>query len=577
MLSLSESFIKRRIAAELLAYTVWKIFPNVTLAGGGVHSLGFFYDFIFEQPLLEDSLALIEVGLRTLLKEDLPLRFASMMRENAQAYFSHHQHPLLAEKAGEEELNIIEVLQLEKFSGLCPSLEVQSTGEIGYIKLLDVQSEQIELGEESYLVTRLLGNAFLNPYDLKKFSKEYAIYKKKGNHQLLGKELNLFSQSEQLGQLEWIWHPKGEQLRTLLKNWIEPRLSELAAAFVSSPLIIKEARRKNKTSPLTFHLGEEHYQFASSPLLSHSYLLNAQWRAQEVLPLKVIEYFKEYKFPSDAEVCGLLCGYSYLKDQMTICCQEQHTIKQLISSLLFIEQIIRIFSFEAHWYLITSPKKSGKGKIEKAAIEKLVQAAQGAFYPLQSETLEEEEIEGPRLELRIVDRLGRQWPCSTLSVIMHERQALDLFKVQDRGEAKAPVLITQSVWGSLERFIALLLEHYEGNLPAWLAPEQVRFLTITPKACSYAQEVAALVEKQGVRVKVDKRDVKLDEKVHTAQKEKVPYIVIIGENEVNKKNLTVKKNQQSDKRQKPSVTLDEFLVEVLNEVSCPILKSEINL
>jgi|GEM_PF-2230904 len=564
----------KRVAAELLAYAVLQLFPNVTLVGGGVNKLGFFYDFIFSQPLPPDASSLIEVELRKVLKEDHPIRFANMMRENTENFFLHHSQPFLADRARNEASNILELLQIRSFSGLCPSCDIQSTIEVApCIKILDLQEKEIQFQEDSYGVIRFIGNCFTDQQELKKFSKQYERHRKKAGHLELGKELNLFIQNSESNEIETIWMPKGEHLRLILQDWVKPYFTSRNVQFVSTPTLIKKSKNKLPEDSLRLNFKDQIYWLVSSRLQAHSEILQTQWKAKQALPIGVAEYGLSYKIQSDGDLDGVLSSHSIFADQMTLCCKREGAIKEIISFLLFIEQIIKIFSFEARWYLVTSLGKGSKAKTEAEAVEKLIEAAQHCEFPFQTEKIEEEGIEGPRLELRIVDKLQREWPCSTLTIVVHEIKILDFFKNQVKDKenlSEVPLLMTQSLWGSLDRFIALLIEHYEGHLPIWLAPEQIRILVISKSAQSFAKHVLETCLEKGLRITADVRDIKLSEKVHDTGKEKIPLNVVIGENESNKKYLTVQDVHRSGKSQ--VLTLDRFLDKELLEIKCPVLK-----
>ncbi len=479
MSSYSDLTIKRRAAAELLAYVVCKQFPNVLLVGGGVTKLGFYYDFIFEQNLPGDCLNFFEMHLKTLIKEDLPIRFATMMRENAQSFFNHHQQPILAEAAMDRELNVIDLMQVEAFSGICPVLPIESTSQAGHVKLFDVQHSENRFNDEIYTVTRLIGTAFDYFSELKRFSKRYDQYLKKRDHRLLGKELNLFSQNSLLGEIEWIWHPKGQILRNLLQNWVESQSLFFDYQSVATPLVIKSMKRKRDPSAFTLSIDDDSYQLSPSRLFQHLVFLQSSIEAGERLPVRLVEYGMIYHSHPKNELFGLLCADSVWSDQRTIVCSKELLIKDLISSLLFIEQIIKIFGFEARWYLVTSVGKKAKDRAEREAVEWLEQALQqhSLFYSLQSEKVEEEQLVGPRLELRIIDELQREWTCSKIAIVVHERKVLDFLRHQDQNkdDSNRLVVISQSLWGSLDRFVALLIEHCEGVLPLWLAPSKCVF------------------------------------------------------------------------------------------------------
>lgn len=567
MLLQSDLAQRRRFAAELLACTVLNQFPNVLLAGGGVNQLGFYYDFVFQQKLSSDFLAFIEMHLKTLVKEDVSIRFGSMMRENAESFFLHHHQPLLAKITCNQKLNVVDLLQLNKFSGLCPHLAVEKTGQAGYLKLLDMQNREVVFDQESYTVTRIVGSAFPQVADLKHFSKQYDFYLKKKDHRLLGKEMKLFYQDSQVSSIEWMWLPGGLWLRNFLQNWADSQAQAFNYLPVATPGMIKKNNKKN--SPFALDLKkegqQETYKLDSSKIQQHLALLKTF--SFDSTPLRLIEYGTIYEPQPEAELFGLLCENTTWTDQRTIVCSKELLSKELISSLLFIEQIIKIFGFEAHWCIITSIQKSSKSKAEKEAIESLEQAIQGAplFYSFTSERIEEENIIGPRLELRIKDELQREWSCSSLTIVLHERKALDFLKNQDQNgdSSKYLTVISKSLWGSLDRFVALLIEHYEGELPLWLAPEQVRVLSISKKGQHFIEQIVEKCQQLGIRVKSDLRDVKLSQKIHDVRRERVPYTIIIGDQEVRKMQLTVQYRKWPEKSH--VLELDKFVEWILKE------------
>ncbi|MFI5344074.1 MAG: His/Gly/Thr/Pro-type tRNA ligase C-terminal domain-containing protein, partial [Chlamydiales bacterium] len=410
--------------------------------------------------------------------------------------------------------------------------------------------------------------AFPTSFELKQFTKKYDHYLKKQDHRLLGRELDLFSQVEQLGELEWVWHPKGQCLRSLLQNWVEDQRKDLNAQAVSTPLMIRRSKKqKLNANQFNFFTDEGSYALSSSRLMQHAYLISLQCDVNDSHPIRLIEYGMIYKSQPPEELFGLLSATAALSDQMTVYCQKRQMIKELTSSLLFFEKIIRIFGFEACWYLIASPRKSAKERAEREAVEWLENAVQQSslFYPFQSERVEEEQLEGPRLEMRIVDGLQREWPGATLQIIVHQDEALGFLQ-----NCPHRLLIAQSVWGSLDRFVALLIERCEGEIPFWLAPEQVRVLVIGKSSQDYAEEVAEKCQQIGIRVKTDRRDVKLSEKVYEARRERIPYLVIIGEQEVKKDYLTLQSVQRPGKSD--VLRLDDFLKQLEKERQCPELK-----
>jgi threonyl-tRNA synthetase len=560
---------QRLLAAQLLGLVVWQLFPDITLAGGGINSLGFYYDFILEQPLTETMLELIEVHLHRFIKEEHPVRFISMMRENAQSLFEHYHHILLAQQVGEQNSNILELVQVEDFYGLCPQLSLVSTLEVGYVKLLDSQEFMQEINGEEIRITRLIGTSQQSARDLKSFIKQYELFLKKRDHRSLGPRLKLFSFSESMGVLGVQWHFKGLRLRRLLQDWLDRQLPENEKQ-ISTPVAV----RQNFLMPDSFALnpfifeGQE-YRLRSSPLRQHLEFLQNFPKDLEELPWRITEYASVYRQYPESQWWGLFCTCAYLMDHTTICCTKEQVASELISSLHFIEQIITIFGFEAQWYLIAFRQKSLKARREQKSIGWLRQAIQASprSYSFFPELQEEEEGESPRLELRVRDAVGREWPASTLGIVQQRQEATSL-SVQQVKEQPQLVVLARQIWGSLDRFIALLVERYEGALPLWLVPEQVRVIAIGEANQAYARQVSQRLQQKGLRVGLDVRQAKLSIKVHEAEKENVPYLILLGEQERIKQKISIRVAGKGDHNQ--SVDLETFLNKLYQESLSPM-------
>lgn len=552
-----------RLGAELLGYVVWRLFPDVQLVGGGVNSLGFYYDFVFRQPLTKETLELVDVELYRFIKEDHPVRYLSMMRENAKSLFEHHRHFLLAEKAGEEDCNILELLQIGEFFGLCPTLTLASTLEAGHIKLLNCAVvAQEEEGADSLTITRITGTSRPFAKELKSFLKTYEAFLKKRDHRLLGPKLNLFSFSEKMGPLGAIWHPKGMQLRRILQEWLIQKIGP--SAEICTPTAVKENFLPADSQILEpFYFDGKEYLLRPSFLLQHLESMKNFSFDPEELPWKVSETGTVFRYYPESQRWGLFCACSYLSDHTTICCKKEQVVPELISSLHFIEQIITIFGFKAQWFMVAGRVKSPKNRQEQEAIGWLKHAFQESqcSYPLAPDLCEEEEGETPRLELRISDPLGREWAASGVRILAAVPE--DLTKSDYLDDMRSSLVVfSRQLWGSLDRFVGLLLEHFEGVLPFWLAPEQVRVIAIGEANRDYAKEVSRHLEQKGMRVRLDLRQGKLGGRIHEAEIENVPFLLLIGEQERLKQKISVRAAGKGSHNQ--LVDLEEFLTEVSN-------------
>ncbi len=577
---LSSSFLAhQRLLAELLAYAVCQIFPDVLFLGGETCRLGFFYRFVFSQKLPSDALSIIETELKKNLKEDCAIRFATMMRENAQAYFLHHRQPFLAELAATKEHNLVEIVQIGKFASLCPELkELTSSLKISpLVKLFELQKEEIEVEGQFYQTTIIKGNSFANKQELKQFCKQYDRYKKKGNHLFLGSELQLFEKVPVLSQLETCWLPKGEQIRHTLKKWVAPYWERSEVKQVTTPNFTLFNKKNSKTTAL-FHAEGATYQPISSRLAAHSELIFLLQQNIGKQTLKVMEYGPLFHSVKNKDLEGILWRQVRYADQATLYCTKEEAIREIISFLHFIEQIIKIFRFKAHWSFITSLEKKGERQSENSAERIAVKLLREAVNKTESFIFQEEKREkctelkeGPRLELTITDRLNRSWPCSTFTVVAQKLRVIDFLNSpsENREETEKRFFLKASIWGCLDRFIALLLEHDEGELPFWLAPEQVRILEIGEKAEQFAQFAYSFCQEKKLKVSRDCRSVALKEKLRDAHRSLIPVIVIIGEKEASKQMLTVQTRQQPNKSQ--FLTLDQFLMLKELEIDWPTL------
>ncbi len=405
------------LAAEMLTYAVGQLFPNVLFASSGVLKHGFYCDFIFEQPIYSEMLSLIDTNLRSSLKDAPEVHIRSMMRENASSLLEHHQQPHLADIIAGDQTNIIDLVQIGDHYGLCLS-PLNDPALIGAARVLEMEEVLLE-GDMK--VTRLIGAAFEDSQKLKDFVKLYNALLKKKDHRILGPKHNLFFFDPAISEAEPFWLPDGVQYKHILIEWLESKLQSTNFLKVETPL-------------------------GTDRVLQHIYLINK-------LNIKrpVFEYEKKYQEVPDAEKWGLFNNNSYLSDLMTFRCSKKEVVDNVISSLQFIEQTIRIFGFEAHWHLIASKQRTQKANKEirnsEFEIRKIIDEVVRRFsfsYPFISEIQEEQNSLGPRLELRLIDEIGREWPSAAITFVLQD-SADDIF-------------IARSFWGSLERFIALLLE-----------------------------------------------------------------------------------------------------------------------
>ena len=557
-------------ASVVLSYIVKRQFSDAILVGGGTNSLGFYYDFIFSQSLADHLLEMIEVEFRTFIKENHEFRMVSMMRENAASFFEHQDHPLLAESIVNERENILSFLQLNQFFGVCPPNELTQTQEIGAVKILGKETYFSFLGQQNVQVTRLIGVVRENPQNLKIFNKAYDQFVKKRDHRVLGKQLNLFQVPVNQKNVETTWYSKGMCLKKILEDWVFCGSGEENFWIQTPRFTLKQKKSYGDLGPI-FEEEENIYEWVRSLTPEHlKFFERDDINRLKVKGKSLGERALLYGEYSEAKRWGLLCSTFYHTTQTTRICSKEQLQSKLISSLHFIEQIATIFGFEAYWVLVITRQKTPKAKKEFEAIDCLKRAFRSSAFqfPLEEEIEEsEKEIEGPRFELRIRDTIQRNWTVSSLGIVKH----LAHFSSANNDGEKL-IVIAESIWNSLDRYIALLIEKYEGVLPFWLAPEQVRILVVGEVNLTYAQRVQHQMQEKGLRVEIDVGQEKLGMKIHEAEKEKVPYMILIGEQEARREKISVRSIHR--KAESQLIELGPFLDKLYQESLRPQIQRQ---
>lgn len=497
----------RRSIAALLGCIIAQNFPDATLVGGGLTDIGFYYDAIFSQPLHGELLPTMEAWVKTLAKSSPELRSLSMMRENGAQLLLHHHHPMLAAAAAASDSNIISLIQIGSHYDLCPEPHLLEPSDMRCLKLLNVEVIERELpSQECIEVTRISGTAFSNPQQLKRFSKAFELWKR-CDHCTLGPQLNLFSFIKLEGEIRTLWHPKGERLRQqLLALWMQEN-RRLGAVAVSTPTLLQKG---SYSSLMTQHL--QLYKACS---------MNAhEARFSESMEVVAAE--------KSQEEAGLLRNRFYTMDWVTTFCRAEQLQPELISFLQFVEKTATLLNFRGHWQLIGSDPL-------------LLQALKHCQLAYSAEVEAPKGIK-PYLQRWNIDALGREWPGA----------AAALYKL-----AGGLFAVGRTLYGSLDRTVALLVESTEGSLPLWIAPEQVRIISMGTSSRAYGENVARACEEQGLRVTLDSREEKLAVRVHSAESEKIPCIITVGEREEKQQLVSVRHRCYNGSNQ--TIKLKDFI------------------
>ena len=558
----------RQSAAELLACALCDLFPKTQLVNGTTTEVGFYYDVVLNQPIDEQALIMLEERMRALIHENIPIQTLEMMRENAASYFHHHGQKLKAALVADMPANIVQIFKMGNFSDTCDAPYAATTKEISAIKLQQLtQTDVYHPSLGTIKVSRIHGTAFHEVGAMKQYLKR-AEKAKKRDHRHLGQEMELFSFPKESDTC--IWEYNGCVLRErLLDFWKSEhqgiQLLPLSTPRLTSTSLLKvpltkdeERKRKTGQSPtVTISIDDENFACCPDPTPLHAKICSTTPYSYRQFPIRYHEWAQVADKASSNQLYGLFKTRVYTTDLTQIICTPEQVVQELISCLQFIAKIIKIFGFEHHWYLSAREQIPGNCKTDwKIAMDYLVAAMKSCGFDY---TLDKQGYTpyGPKIELGLTDALGQNWkgPYVAVNALFAENVNLRYYDEENRN-AK-PIMITRSLFGSLERFIGILIEHYSGALPLWLSPEQVRIIPLANRNAQFAETIQTELNSAGFRSRIDYGSDTLGTRVHAAEKQKVPFIVILGDKE--EKNCVLTVRSCHNKSERSNVPLKLFM------------------
>ncbi|MFH0900989.1 MAG: threonine--tRNA ligase [Pseudomonadota bacterium] len=562
--------ILRHSTAHVMADAVKRLFPEAKVAIGPAIETGFYYDFEVPSPFTEDDLGRIEEEMRRIVKADHRFERVEVSRAEARETFAGTGETYkleLLEAIPEGET--VTLYRSGEFVDLCRGPHVASTGKLGAFKLLAVAGAYWRGDERNQMLQRIYGTAFADQAALKEHLARLEEAKRR-DHRKLGKELGFFSIDETIGGGLVLWHPKGALVRYIAEEFW--RTEHLASGYdlVSSPHIARDELWR-QSGHLSFFkenmfsgMDVEGQQYLVKPMNCpyHITIFKDTLRSYRELPIRYAELGTVYRYERSGVLHGLLRVRGFTQDDAHIFMRSDQLSAELHRTLGFCLHILKTFGFnDFKLYLATRPGKyvgnpEEWDKAEAALFDALkatgleyeLDQGGGAFY-------------GPKIDLKLRDALGREWQCSTIQVDFQEPERFDLTYVGQDGGRHRVVMIHRALLGSIERFFAVLLEHYAGALPPWLAPVQARVVTVSEKHDEWAASVANMLRSRKLRVDSDLSSDKLGAKIRRAQLEKIPFMLVVGEREAATK--TVAPRSRSG-QQMPSMSLDE-LAQVLED------------
>lgn len=564
-------YLIRHTAAHVMAEAVQSLYPRVKVTIGPVIEDGFYYDFESPETFSPEDLEKIEQKMNEIVKSDKPLVRKKMDREEAIELFKNDDENYKVEIINDLPVNEgITLYEQGEWYDLCRGPHAPSTGYVRAFKLTSTAGAYWRGDERNTMLQRIYGTAFWDRKQLKKYLHKLEEAKKR-DHRKLGKELDLFSIQESVGPGLILWHPKGSRIRRIIEDYWREQHEKSGYELLYTPHIAKldlwktsghvDFYRENMFSPM--QIEDLDYQIKPMNCPFHILIYKTQVRSYRDLPLRWAEIGTVYRYERSGVLHGLMRVRGFSQDDAHIFCMPGQIKDEILGVLNLTITFLRTFGFDDYEiYLSTRPEKfvgeeddwdmateAIKDALETKGVKYEIDEGGGAFY-------------GPKIDLKINDAIGRSWQCSTVQVDFNLPKRFDMSFIGEDNVRHTPIMIHRAIFGSIERFFGILIEHYAGAFPLWLSPEQVRIATISDDQNDYAGRVYEELKGRGIRAEKDTRNEKLGYKVREAQMMKVPYLLVVGDSE--KKSGTVSPRRHGGENM-DAMSIEDFIKHIESE------------
>jgi threonyl-tRNA synthetase len=540
--------IYRHSSTHIMAQAVKECFPTAQMTIGPAIEEGFFYDFAFERPFTPEDLEAIEQRAKGIIAANLAVTRLEMSKSEAIEFFRQRGEHYKVEVLEGIPDDLVSLYQQGEFVDLCRGPHIPSTGHIKAFKILTSAGAYWRGDERNPMLQRLYGTSFPSEKALQAHLDKLEEIKRR-DHRKLGKDLDLFSIQDETGPGLILWHPKGAQIRLLIENfWRDQHLLN-QYELVYSPHVARldlwktsghvDFYKENMFTPMPVESSE--YQLKPMNCPFHIMVYKSHLRSYRDLPIRYGELGTVYRYERSGVLHGLMRVRGFTQDDAHLFCRPDQLGEEVQKVLKFTTFMLGTFGFtDFKMYLSTRPEKAVgtvdqwdqatlalEGALKDGGYAYQVDPGEGVFY-------------GPKIDVKIQDALGRSWQCSTVQIDFNNPERFGLTYVGEDGKTHQPIMIHRALLGSIERFFGILLEHYGGAFPAWLAPVQVLVLPISEKHQAYAQQVEKKLRGEGCRVGLDLRNEKIGLKIREAEKAKVPFMIVVGDREAEAETVAVR-------------------------------------
>ena len=562
--------VYRHSTAHLLAAAVLELYPETKLGIGPPTDTGFFYDFQRDTPFTPEDLEKIEKKMAEIQARDLPYdRVMTPKEEGLRKYADQKMKiELITEKADSV---FSEYTLGPNFIDFCRGPHVPSTSKLKAFKLLSIAGAYWKGDEKNQRLQRIYGTAFFSKKELDEYLQRLEEAKKR-DHRKLGKELDLFSIQELAGPGLIFFHPKGGAVRKLIEDWMRAQYLARGYSLVYTPHVARRELYKvsghanfysdNMFTPM--ELDDAEYQLKPMNCPSHILIYADKPHSYRDLPVRLGELGTVYRYERSGVMHGLMRVRGFTQDDAHIFCTPEQIEDEVVSCLEFAVDTLKTFGFDSYeaelstWDNGASGKYDGSPEQWKLAEDALAKATERLKLTVKV-MQDEAAFYGPKIDVKLVDAIGRLWQLSTVQFDFTLPRRFGLEYIAEDGKAHQPLMVHRALYGSIERFFGILLEHYAGAFPVWLAPVQAAVLPITDRQLDYARQVRDRLDAAGVRVTIDDRNEKVNLKIREAQLQKVPFMLVVGDREAQADQVAVRNRKHGDLGAKP---LDSFIADV---------------
>ncbi len=561
--------ILRHSTSHVMAQAVQELFPGAKVTIGPAIEDGFYYDFDTSRPFTPEDLGKIEARMKEIVKGKLPFRRMVMAREDAIRFFTERGETFKVEIIKDLDAAEVSLYSQGDFTDLCRGPHIPHSGLIKAFKLTKVAGAYWRGDERNPMLQRIYGTAFPSKAQLSEylFMIEEA---KKRDHRKLGRELDLFSISDEAGPGLVIWHPRGAMLRYLVEEFERKEHLKRGYQLVVGPTILKREMWEksghfdNYREHMYFtRLDETEYGIKPMNCLSHMLIYKSKVRSYRDLPIRMFELGTVHRHEKSGVLHGLLRVRQFTQDDAHILCTPDQLNTEILAILNFVKDVMAMFGFQYMMELSTRPEKSiGSDEDWERATNALENALKhmGAIYEINEG---DGAFYGPKIDIKLKDALARYWQCATIQCDFTLPERFDLTFVDSDGQRKRPVMIHRVILGAIERFLGVLIEHYAGAFPLWLSPVQVLVMTIIDRAHAYAEEITLQLQRAGFRAEMDLRNEKIGFKIREARNQRTPYMVIVGDKEMETQSVSVRKRGGEETS---ATTVEQFISKLTEEV-----------